>query len=672
MGAKGVRLATTQQEVNNFTRHLLKDMQALERMLKEDWFENTDMHIGAEQEICLVDFNGKPCPKSVEILEALNHKSYTTELARFNLEANLEPVLLGGKCFSELEDQLRYLLNKLQDLTTSQFDCTTVLTGILPSIRKFDIGIENLTPIDRYYALIEAITQSRGGSYELKIEGLDELNIRDTSALIEACNTSFQVHLQVAPHDFVSKYNIAQAIAAPIMAIGNNSPMLFGKRLWAETRIALFQQSVDTRITGEHLRYTSPRVTFGNSYVKNSILDLYKEDIVRFKTLLMTDVEDDVNRMVEEGITPRLKALGIHNSTVYRWNRPCYGISPSGKPHLRIENRILPAGPSLPDEIANSAFWIGLMNGFADVYPDITKVLDFDDAKSNFLKSARLGLGVKYAWTNGKVIGDVELIQKELLPIAREGLKKVNVDKDQIDYYLGIIEERNQSGMTGSQWILDSYGKLLKQTTKEEATSAIVSSMSRHQQQGIPVHKWTLAGLHDIDAWTPSSLLVEEFMNTDLFTLNKEDIPEFGADMMDWQQIRYMPIESKEGELIGLITSRILLRHFTKMIKNNLTNPDLTIKDLMIKEPITIRPEASVMEAMQIMRENRIGCLPVVTKSNKLVGIITEENFVKITASLLKRLAAKTKLKSDEAVVAKEEEKAKKEKKKNKSSEETA
>jgi CBS domain-containing protein/gamma-glutamylcysteine synthetase len=646
MGAKGVRIPESQDDLNNFTRFLLKDIQALERMLEEDWFEKDIIRIGAEQEICLMDEHGKPAPKSMEILKALNHPSYTTELARFNLECNLQPEVLTGKCFSSFEKQLRDLMNNLTE-KAEKIGVTPILTGILPSIRKFDISMENLAPIDRYYALMDAINQSRGASYELKIEGIDELNLRHITAMIESCNTSFQVHLQVTPENFVRKYNIAQALIAPCMSIACNSPTLFGKRLWAETRIALFQQSIDTRVTGDHLRYSSPRVMFGNDWCRNTILDLYKEDIVRFKTLLITDVEEDVLDLVSKGITPRLRALSIHNSTVYRWNRPCYGISPNGKPHLRIENRILPAGPSLPDEIANAAFWIGMMNAFDDIYPDVTKIMDFDDAKSNFLKASRHGLGVMFNWVNGRTVRDIDLIENELLPIAKEGLLKANVDKSDIDRFLGIIEERVKSQQTGSHWMLESFSKLTKQTTKDEATFAIVSAISRNQQQGKPVHTWELADLADIADWKPSSMLVEEFMTTDLFTLNKDDIPEFGSDMMDWQSIRYMPIENKEGELIGLISSRILLRHFTKMHKNKQSVDTVKIGDLMMKNPLVISPEANVIEAMQMMREHRIGCLPVVSKANKLVGIITEENFINISSSLLKRLDSKKRIFKD-------------------------
>lgn len=655
MGVQEVKVAANQKELNKFTRFLLKDIQAMEYMLENDWFEQAPIRIGAEQEICLVDEHGKPAPKSMEILDALNHPSFTTELSRFNIEANLSPVEFTGNCFSKIQKELDGLMELIHK-TAHDLDARVILTGILPTIRKFDLDMENLTPIDRYYALLQAIERLRGkAAYELKIEGLDELNLKHDSALIEACNTSFQVHLQVTPQDFVSKYNIAQAISAPVLGISSNSPMLFGKRLWNETRIALFQQSVDTRITNEHLRYTSPRVTFGNGWVQNSILDLYKEDIVRFKVLLTTEVQEDVLESVKNKKTPRLQALSIHNSTVYRWNRPCYGISPNGQPHLRIENRILPSGPTTLDEVANSAFWVGLMNGFEEAYPDVTKVLEFDDIKTNFIKTARTGLGSKHNWVHGKTVNDIELIQKELLPIARIGLQKAKVDEKDINKYLEIIEERTETGMTGSKWILKSYSKLLKESSKEEARTAIVAGMAYNQKTKKPVHEWKLASIQDIADWHPTSLLVEEFMTTDIFTVSKDEIPEFSADMMDWRRIRYLPIEDEQGELIGLITSRQLLRHFSTMYKNEKIDYR-TIKELMIKDPFTIAPEATIIEAIDVMNTQKIGCLPVVN-NKKLVGIITESNFLSITSSLLKRLAAKKKKAIKRAEEAEEKEK---------------
>ncbi len=635
MGDLNVKVISNHKQLNTFTRHLLKDVHALERMLEEGWFNDAPMHIGAEQEICIVDDHYKPAPKSLDVLGRLNDDAFTTELALFNLEANLQPLEFKGNCLSQMETNLNARMNELYAVGDEE-QLNFVLTGILPTIRKFDLEIENLTPLERYAALLKAISKMRGKNYELRITGLDELNIKHDSAMLESCNTSFQVHLQVTPDEFVSKYNVAQALAGPVLAISSNSPLLFGKRLWSETRVALFQQSVDTRITGDHIRDRSPRVMFGNSWLENSIVDMYKEDIVRFRVMLMSEFEQDVMKMLDEGITPKLKALMIHNSTVYRWNRPCYGISANGKPHLRIENRVFPAGPSVVDEVANAAFWFGLMNAFGDHYPDITKVMEFDHAKDNFVSAARDGLNTDFKWVKGTKVDVQELIKKELLPIAREGLEKNGLDAADINKYLEIIEERNETGKTGTKWVLDSHISLMKQTSREEFLVAITSCMIKNQRAGIPVHQWELASLEDMTNWHPYSMLVEEFMTTDLFTAHQDDIPELVADIINWRHIKHVPIEDDKGRLKGVLNYRILLRYYSKKMHVN-PNESVLVKDLMDKDPTTIHPEATIRDALILMREAKTDCLPVV-KNDRLVGIITEGNFINITTSLLKGL----------------------------------
>ena len=561
MGDLDVKLVSTQKQLNNFTKCLLKDVDAMDRMLNEGLFDDGPIHIGAEQEICLIDKHYKPAPMAMELLEKLNNDAFTTELAQFNIEANLDPKPFKGDCFSSLENEIDGLLDYLRKIA-NDMDVDFVLTGILPTIRKFDLGLENLTPLQRYDALMKAIARLRGKIHELRIKGIDELNVKHDSAMLEACNTSFQVHLQVTPDEFVHKYNIAQALAAPVIAISANSPLLFGKRLWHETRVALFQQSIDTRITSEHLRDRSPRVTFGTKWLKNSILDLYKEDITRFRVMLMTGQEKDPFEQLDEGVTPKLKALTIHNSTVYRWNRPCYGISPNGKPHLRIENRVLPAGPSVTDEVANSAFWLGLMEAFGGEYKDVTRLMDFDEAKANFVSTSFSGLDSELTWINGRKIGASELIKKELLPMARAGLKKRKVKKEDIDRYLEVIEERNSSRRTGTSWLLNCFSNLTKETTREETSIALTAAILKNQKEKKPIHLWEPACIEDVLDWHPSSLIVEEFMTTDLFTVHQDDILELVADILDWQNIRYALVETDKGELKGIISSKKLLRFF--------------------------------------------------------------------------------------------------------------
>lgn len=636
MGEERVKLADDNEEVQTFMKHVLRDMRALKTMLDEDWFETDIMRIGAEQELCMVDPHGKVFPKSMEVLEALGEGNYTTEFARFNLEINMEPLEFTGNSLSEMEHNLHSEVENVRK-TVREMGGDILLTGILPTIRKMDVDIKNLTPLQRYEALCDAINKLRGKEFELRIQGMDELLMKFDSPLLEACNTGFQVHLQTKPSEFVNKYNIAQAVTAPVLACAVNSPVLFGKRLWAETRIALFHQSVDTRQVGEHLRDSSPRVTFGNGWLEGSILDIYKEDISRYRVMLSSSVEEKVEEKMKEGKAPDLMALQVHNSTVYRWNRPCYGIS-NGKPHLRIENRVFPSGPTVVDEVANAAFWLGLLNGFEDEYDDITKEMDFDDARMNFFAAAKLGLDTKFNWTNDRKMTAVDLIKDELLPIAKNGLHKADINSSDIDTYLSVIEERVNTAQTGSYWALKSYGNLIKEGNREQTLSAITNAMIKNQKKGEPVHKWGLSKIEDMDHWKPSKLMVEEFMTTDLFTVRKDDILEFVANLLDWRSIRYIPVEDDQKHLLGLITMRKVLREYTKVVnEDEQASVTQTVNDIMEQNPITIHPEASIMEAMEIMQEKKIGCLPVV-KNSRLVGVITEDNFMNITRRLLQVL----------------------------------
>ncbi len=635
MGTLDVKAIADRKEQLRFTHHLLRDIEALEWMIDRGMIATAPIHIGAEQEMALVDAHWRPYPINLEVLKVIDDLDFTTELAKFNMEVNFPPLRLEGTCFSDLEAAINQALQKAYR-ALEQFDGQVVLTGILPTIRRFDVELDNLTPLDRYRALLDAIARFRGGDFELKLRGTDEINIVHDSAMLEACNTSFQVHLQVTPEDFARKYNYSQAVAGPLLAAAVNSPLLFGKRLWHETRIALFQQSVDTRPANKHLRDRAARVTFGNNWI-SSILDIYREDAVRYRPMLALPEYEDSLQLLKEGKVPSLRALSLHNSTVYRWNRACYGVG-GGVPHLRIENRIFPAGPTVKDEVANAAFWIGLMEGMEEAYGDITRLMPFDDAKASFFTAAINGIDSSLRWIKGQRLPAWELIRQELLPVAREGLRRRGVASDDIDTYLGLIEERVASRQTGAHWILESYKHLMNDLGKEELLTAIVAATAKNQQKHIPGHLWPLAEPEDIPHWEPSNLLVEEFMTTDLFTAHPDDAPEFIADMMDWKKIRYVPIEDEEGRLIGLVTSRMLLRFFRhQKMHDDISN--ITARDIMIKEPVTIAPESLVREAMNIMNEKQIGCLPVV-KNQRLVGIITEQDFLKITRSLMRRMSS--------------------------------
>ena len=638
MGEQKVSLVKDETAMQQFVKKLLRDVQALEYMLENDWFESDIARIGAEQEMCLVNAKTfKPATIAMEALDTMKeYKWVETELARFNLETNLTPRLFEGSCLRDLEEENNKKLDKIRE-KLKLLDARVILTGILPTLRKYDLEMDNLTPKKRYYALMEAINnQLIGSAYELRLSGIDELLVKHDSPLLEACNTSFQVHLQVAPADFVCMYNIAQALAAPVMAIAANSPIVFGKRLWHESRIALFQQALDIRTTHDHMRERSPRVSFGTGWLDKSIMEIYKEDIARFRVLLSADVDEDSIRMVEEGLVPKLRALQVHNSTVYRWNRPCYGISESGKPHLRIENRVLPSGPSGVDEVANAAFWLGAMMGMKKHCKDIRKQLSWEDVRDNFSKAAKFGIDSTFNWFKDKKVAPCDLILQELLPIAREGLEGQKISPKDIDHYLGIIEERAKKHMNGARWQLRAFTKLTKEVTRDEALSVLTAAIVENQEKNQPVHKWKMPEANDLADYRPGKLLVDEFMETDLFTVQQDDLIELVAELMDWRKGRYMPVEDSKGRLVGLVTSRLLLRYYAQHNKLN-SQKATCVKDIMVKKPITIGPKATIVQAMSTMRDNRIGCLPVV-QGDELIGIITEMDFLRISGRLIERL----------------------------------
>jgi len=558
---------------------------------------------------------------------------FTTELARFNLEFNLDPHEFGGSCLRDMEWQLGELLGNAR-IAAQNCGGDVVLAGILPTLRKTDLEFINMTPNPRYYALNEAMNRLRGGAYEFYLQGLDELHLHHDSILVEAANTSFQIHFQVAPDEFARLYNAAQAVAGPLLASAANSPMLFGKRLWAETRIGLFQQSIDTRRSTPHLREQTPRVSFGRQWVKASALEIFQEDITRFRAILSTEIDDDPFQELQNGRAPSLKALRLHNSTVYRWNRVCYGIS-DGKPHLRIENRILPSGPTPRDEMANAAFWFGLISGVIERYGDIAQHMSFDDARSNFLAAARHGIDAQLVWGDRDPSPADRLILEELLPLAREGLEAPGLDAENIDLYLGVIEERIRSRRTGAQWQLQSMTAMADKGPLAEKLSALTAAIAARQRDGEPVHTWQLARLEEGAGWKQSYATVEQCMDTDIVTVNEHEPVDLVANMMVWKNIRHVMVENDENRLVGLVSQRKLLSLVGTYHPEERDDP-MPVSEIMQREPITVVPDAPTVEAIEIMRENGWACLPVV-KDKHLVGVLTESQLMKIAGELLEQ-----------------------------------
>ena len=615
-------------------------MSSLQYMLDHNWFEDDIIRIGAEQEVVIIDKDSfSPLNLGPQVVD--NHPQYewlVNELAQFNVEINLSPQRFEKGAFSLMRTELEQNLLTL-DKILAKDNAGYILTGILPTLRKHNLAIKNLTPKERYSRLMNSIKDELSAkSFELRLVGIDELLIRHDTPLLEACNTSFQVHLQVSAQNFVPYYNMALALTAPSIAISSNSPLVFSKRLWHETRIALFQQAIDTRRTRDHMRQMSPRVTLGSGWVNESVIEIFKEDIARFKILMHEDIDENSEQRIKKGHTPKLKALQLHNSTIYRWNRPCYGISDTGKPHLRIENRVFPAGPTIVDQMANTAFWLGAMIGLQDEYQDITKELSYEDVRDNFGKAARFGIDSKFTWRNDLKINAKELILKELLPLSREGLKSMNIKKSEISQYLDIIEARAEKHMTGARWQLRSYTQLAKEANNNhEALTILTESMYAQQQKNEPVHTWEEPQYSDYKSYKPEKQTVAEYMDTDLFTAQKNDMAELVAQLMTWKKLDHMAVETKKGNFVGLIS----LREITSALLINKSakkkSRDLLVKDIMEPRPITIGPENSIKDALQLLTNGEISCLPVLYKK-ELVGLISSKQLIGINKGLMGRL----------------------------------
>ncbi|SUZ87005.1 uncharacterized protein METZ01_LOCUS39859 [marine metagenome] len=601
-------------------------------MLENGLIESGVRRFGCEQEMFLVNRAWRPAPVAMEVLERLDGEAFTTELARFNLEMNVEPMVLGGACLSTLQESIEELLDMARE-AASEEGADVVLAGILPTLGKSDLTLDNISPMPRYYALNESLTRMRGRAYRLQIQGRDELQIEHDSVMLEACNCSCQVHLQVDSTEFAPMYNAAQAMTGPVLAAAVNSPVLFGKRLWAETRIALFRQSIDTRSTSVHLREFSTRVRFGDRWVKESVAELFQEDIAQFRVLLAQETVEDPFEQLAAGDIPRLQALQLHNGTVYRWNRPCYGIS-EGKPHLRIECRVLPSGPTVLDEVANAAFWIGLVLGAKYEYGDITERLSFDDAKYNFLTASRQGLDAGFRWVDGQSVTAPELILETLLPLARAGLEAY-VDRSEIDKYLGVIHDRVQSRGTGSDWMMRSLSEMEDRGSRTERMTALTAAIANRQSERKPCHEWELAMLEEAGGWTRKYVKVEDYMTTQLFTVQEDELLEMVAFLMERNQIRHVPVEDEQNRLVGLVSYRSILRMASDM-GNEGDKGTTPVKTIMERDPVCVTPETSTLEAIDMMRKNAVSCLPVL-KGEKLVGLVTEADFMPIAYELLEK-----------------------------------
>lgn len=616
MGDLNVTKLKNKKDRANYIHHLLNDIKALDMMIEKGMIEDDVFRIGAEQEFCLVNNQFLPESKSLELLKDIDDDHFTTEISNYNLEINLDAVKLENRCFSQLHKQLEMLLGKAKK-AASKKDIKIVLTGILPSLSTKNATEQNMTNVERYSVLNDAIKGIRKQNFNIHIKGADELNLLHSSVMLEGCNTSFQMHLQLSPKNFVDNYNWAQAISGPILSVCTNSPLLFGKELWRETRIALFTQSVDTRANSYLLNEKQSRVSFGNKWQTGSITDIFKDNISRFRSFITTNFITDSVNLLNNNEVPNLKALGLHNGTVYPWNRVCYGKT-DGKPNLRIENRYLPSGPTLIDEIANMAFWVGVMLGKPKKYNNIHKQWDFKDVKSNFFNAARYGMATQFYW-NGSYISSYNLILNELLPMAYKGLYSVGVSPKDAESYLRVIKNRVKAN-TGSEWLFRNYRRLLKTHKRYEAMQILTSKIYEKQEKGYPVSTWRM--LDEVFEFPfKKQRVVKHIMSSDIFSVDKKDSVELVLNIMKWKNIHHMPVINRDRELIGLISWKDV-----ELYLENTKHQNDAVNKIMKTDVITTDEYTPVEVAKKLMDHHNIGSLPVI-KQNKLVGLVTRNDF---------------------------------------------
>src|ERR1044072_4383184 len=450
MGEHNVEKHVDEKKSQAFMKALLEDLSALAYMLENGCIERGVTRIGAEQEMFLMDRYLQPAPVSLLVLKHAHNPRLTTEIARFNLEANLTPLTLENDCFSRMEQELVELIELARKSAMNE-GADILLAGILRTLQKSDLTLDNLTPVARYHELDRGVIRLRGGPVSIHIKGLDELHLTHDNIMMESCNTSFQVHFQSNAKEFANHYNVAQAITAPVLAVAVNSPLLFGQRLWQETRVALFQHSIDERSRPQLARNQPTRVSFGDRWLQHSVVELFHDQITRFRPIMIAQPDENPFAVLARGETPSLSALRMGNGTVWRWNRACYGVH-NGVPHLRIENRALPSGPTVVDEVANAAFFTGLMVALPQACGEIATQMAFDDAKLNFFRAARHGLDAQFQWLDGQSHNAAVLILDQLLPLARQGLINARVASGDVDKYLNNIEERARWRQDGGRW----------------------------------------------------------------------------------------------------------------------------------------------------------------------------------------------------------------------------
>ncbi len=488
MGEEVAARSFTPADRTRYRQKVRRCLDVLERMLRGARFDATRPLIGLEIELNVVDPAGDPAMRNLEVLDAISDPDFQTELGQFNVEINVPPAPLSGNALGALEGRLRADLNAA-DAAAAGIGARLLMIGILPTLTREHLRSDALTANPRYRLLNEQIFAARGEDLQLAIDGPERLRVSADSIAPEAACTSVQCHVQVSPEEFPAYWNAAQAIAGVQLAVAANSPYLFGRELWRETRIALFEQATDTRSDELKEQGVRPRVWFGERWV-TSIFDLFEENVRYFPALLPVVDEEDPVAVLDGGGTPELAELRLHNGTVYRWNRPVYDIA-DGVPHVRVENRVLPAGPTVVDTLANAAFWYGLVRVLAEDERPVWTRLSFAAAEENFHAGARRGIDAHVFWPGAGEVPATELVLRRLLPLAHEGLTRYGVDAALRDRLLGVVESRCVTGRNGAQWQVETVAALeAGGLARADALRRMALRYAEHMHANEPVHTW--------------------------------------------------------------------------------------------------------------------------------------------------------------------------------------
>jgi gamma-glutamyl:cysteine ligase YbdK (ATP-grasp superfamily) len=489
----GKDVAATEFSREDRTRYRQKVRRCLdvfERMLQQSQFDFERPLTGVEIELNLVDDVGDPALRNAEVLGAIAHSDFQTELGQFNVEINVQPRTLAGDSAIELEHSVRETLNNAEAKAAAT-GSHMVMIGILPTLTERELRGDSLSANPRYALLNEQIFAARGEDLQITIDGIQRVSTTADTIAPEAACTSVQFHLQVSPAAFPRYWNAAQSIAGVQVALGANSPFFLGKELWRETRIPLFEQATDTRPAELVDQGVRPRVWFGERWI-NSIFDLFEENVRYFPALLPLLDDEDPTEVLDRGDVPKLSELMLHNGTIYRWNRPVYDVV-RGKPHLRVENRVLPAGPTVADIMANAAFYYGVVRALAEEDRPLWSRMSFSAAEENFHTCARHGIDAEIYWPGAGQVPVTELVLRRLLPLAAQGLDKWEVDPAVRDRLLGIIEQRCLTGRNGASWQAATFHRLYDQTSldRHDVLRRMTKEYIENMHSNEPVHTWS-------------------------------------------------------------------------------------------------------------------------------------------------------------------------------------